>query len=198
MDLRRSDSLNISARAAGDTISTSLPLNTIGAVAVKVSIASLRILPWRQSAWGRHSFIRRSRFFALSKFLAWSRPIGAINFAEARSAPSKSVPMTVTPVRSAPPSWAPLREAPVKSAPFSEAEFEIDPGQVGAARVQPFEIGGFQHRAHEPHRLVAHVGAQVRTRDRGPDEARASEIGRNARLREVGAIEPRAKHLGGE
>src|SRR3984893_10008407 len=79
------------------------------------------ILPWRQNAWNRHSFIRRSRFFALSKFFAWSSPIGAISFAEARSAPSKSVPMTVTPVKSAPPSWALLREAPVRSAPFSEA-----------------------------------------------------------------------------
>jgi hypothetical protein len=94
---------------SGGTLSTSLPLNMIGPVAVPVSIVSLRIFPWWHNAWSGHSFIRRSRFFALSKFLAWSRPIGAINFAEARSAPSKSVPMTVTPVRSAPPLVGMLR-----------------------------------------------------------------------------------------
>src|SRR5207244_4678774 len=48
---------------------------------------------------GHYYLIRRSLFLALSKFFAWPRPIGAINFVEARSAPSKSVSMTVTPVK---------------------------------------------------------------------------------------------------
>ena len=56
-----------------------------------------------------------------------------------------------------------------------------------------FEIGRCQHRAHQSHRLVAHVGAEVRARDRCPDQAGAGEIGRDPRLREVGAVEPRAR-----
>src|SRR6266702_1325746 len=75
------------------------------------------VLPRRR----RYCLIRRSRFFALSKFLARSRPIGAISLAEVRSAPSKSVSMTVAPVRSAPPSWAFCSDAPVRSAPLGEA-----------------------------------------------------------------------------
>jgi hypothetical protein len=50
----------------------------------------------------------------------------------------------------------------------------------------------------EAHRLVAHIGAQVCARDRGSDKARTSQIGCNPRLREIGAVEPGAKHLRGE
>jgi hypothetical protein len=96
--------------------------------------------------------------------------------------------MKVTPVRSAPPSWAPLRDA-------LGSEFEVNAGQIGAARVQPFQIRGFQHSADEAHRLVAHVGTQIRAGDRGSDEARASQVSCNVRLREIGAVEPGAKHL---
>src|SRR5262249_2651225 len=42
-----------------------------------------------------HSRKRRSIFCALSKFLAASSPIGSISLVEARSAPLKSVPLTV-------------------------------------------------------------------------------------------------------
>src|SRR4029077_18357452 len=57
------------------------------------------------------------------------------------------------------------------------------------------QIGGFQHRAHETHRLVAHVGAHMGVRDRGSDKARAGGVGSYARLRQIGTIEMCTKHL---
>src|SRR5262249_31618414 len=52
---------------------------------------------WRSCHRGRpHSRSRRSIFCALSKFLAASSPIGSISLVEARSAPLKSAPLSVT------------------------------------------------------------------------------------------------------
>src|SRR6516164_398524 len=83
-----------------------------------------------QRPCNRHRLINRSRFLALSKFLVRSRPIGAINVVDARSAPSKSASVMVAPLRSAPPSWAFFSEAPVRSAPSWKQirdRREIDP-----------------------------------------------------------------------
>src|SRR5206468_10584242 len=66
-------------------------------------------------------------------------------------------------------------------AALQRGKFEIDARQVGTACVQPFQIGGFQDCAHQAHRLVAHVGTQICIRDRSTDEARAGEIGSDAR-----------------
>src|SRR5262249_10908572 len=64
---------------------------------------------------------RRSRLRVRWKFLVASSPTGAINRAEARSAPRKSAPVTVTAISFAPASCAPLSEALLRSACASEA-----------------------------------------------------------------------------
>src|SRR5215475_16082753 len=68
-----------------------------------------------------YCFKRRSRFTALSKLRASSRPMGAVNRAEARSVPRKSAPDTVAPVRSAPLRSAPRNEAPERLDFLSDA-----------------------------------------------------------------------------
>src|ERR1700730_1915380 len=68
-----------------------------------------------------HSRSRRSIFCALSKFLAASSPIGSISLVEARSAPLKSEPLSVTRASVEPPKVAPRSEALVRSAFWSDA-----------------------------------------------------------------------------
>src|SRR5215468_3885986 len=68
-----------------------------------------------------HSRSKRSIFCALSKFLAASSPIGSISLVEARSAPLKSAPSSVTRASVAPPKAAPRSEALVRSAFWSDA-----------------------------------------------------------------------------
>src|SRR6516164_2546648 len=78
---------------------------------------------WLRSRRGGrpHSRSRRSIFCALSKFFAASSPIGSISLVEARSAPLKSAPLSVTRASVAPPRAAPRSEAFVRSAFWSDA-----------------------------------------------------------------------------
>src|SRR5215831_12422046 len=91
---------------------------------------------WPQRV-GPHSRKRRSIFCALSKFLAASSPIGSISVVEARSAPLKSVPLTVTRASVAPPKAAPRSEALVR------CEFEVHARQIRLAQDCALEVARF-------------------------------------------------------
>src|SRR6516162_348105 len=138
-----------------------------------------------------HSRNSRSIFRALSKFLAEPSPIGATSLADASSAARKSAPATVAPVRLAPPKAALVGQIRIPEG----CEFEIDTREIGITQDGSLQIGGFEHRTHESHGLVFHVGAKIGAHEHGPDEARSGEVGREACAGEIGPIELCALHL---
>src|ERR1700680_1584361 len=89
---------------------------------------------------GGHCRTARSRFRALSRFFAASRPTGAISLAELRSAPARSASASVAPLRSAPASKALTSEAPVKSARLSDANSRSTRARSAPRRFAPSRL----------------------------------------------------------
>src|SRR5262247_2544664 len=87
---------------------------------------------WRQRE-GPHSRKRRSVFCALSKFLAASSPIGSISLVEARSAPLKSAPLTVTRASVAPPKAGAPQRSVGEIRILERCELEVHARQIRIA-----------------------------------------------------------------
>ena len=74
-------------------------------------------------------------------------------------------------------------------------ETQVRPREIGPRKIHAAEIRGFERRAHEAHRLVLFVRAAIRVFELSADEARAGQVGGDARAHEICAVEMRAREL---
>src|SRR6202166_1741973 len=77
-------------------------------------------------------------------------------------------------------------------------EFEIGAREIGAAQIRIPEIGGLEHAAHQAHRLVSHVRAEIGAGKLGSDQAGTGKISGYSRAAQIGTAKLGALHLRAE